>query len=56
MYNNKMAMIMKRVYIKPDMMVVELQTRNKLLVGSNTEEIYSKRYRSEGTEDDWEDL
>lgn len=52
----KKTVSMKKIYIKPDMMVVELQTRNKLLVGSNTEEIYSKRYRSEGTEDDWDDL
>lgn len=55
MYNNKMAMIMKRIYIKPEMMVVELQTRNHLLVGSDVS-VYNTRYREEGSGDDWEDL
>ena len=47
---------MKKEYIKPDMTVVELKTRNKLLTGSNDQQIYQKRYRSEGNEEDWKDL
>lgn len=47
---------MKKVYIKPDMTIVGLKTRNKLLLGSNQERISNRSYRSEGTEKDWEDL
>ena len=47
---------MKRIYVKPDMMVVELKTRNHLLVGSLTRQIKSEEYGSEGTEEDWVDL
>lgn len=49
-------MIMKKEYIKPDMTIVGLKTRNKLLLGSNQQQIYNTRYRSEGTDKDWEDL
>lgn len=47
---------MKKVYIKPDMTIVGLKTRNKLLLGSNKQQIYNRSYRYEGTEEDWEDL
>ena len=46
---------MKRIYIKPDMQVVELQTRNHLLVGSDVR-VYKTRYREAESGDDWEDL
>ena len=46
---------MKRIYIKPKMQVVELQTRNHLLEGSPVN-VYSTRYRAAGSGDDWEDL
>lgn len=45
---------MKKEYMKPDMQVVELRRRNNLLAGSDTENIYSKKYRSD--EEEWEDL
>lgn len=47
---------MKKIYIKPKMQVVEFQTRNHLLVGSDVK-VYRTRYREEGTEEDeWVDL
>lgn len=50
----KKTVNMKRIYIKPDMQVVELKTRNHLLVGSDVN-VYRTRYREE-EEDDWKDL
>lgn len=47
---------MKKEYIKPDMTIVGLKTRNKLLQGSNQQQIYNRNYRYEGTEEDWKDL
>ena len=35
---------MKRIYMKPNMKVVELQTRNRLLVGSDRVRVYSNEY------------
>jgi len=44
---------MKRTYIKPDMQVVELKTRNHLLVGSDRKvNVYEENY----DEDDMVDL
>ena len=43
---------MKRIYIKPDMQVVELKTRNHLLVGSDQRvRVYSNDYDDETMED-----
>jgi len=47
---------MKKEYIKPDMTIVGLKTRNKLLQGSYQEQISNRSYRYEGDEDDWKDL
>lgn len=48
---------MKKEYIKPDMTIVGLKTRNKLLQGSNQQQIYNRSYRSGGGDkEDWEDL
>ena len=43
---------MKRIYMKPNMKVVELQTRNRLLVGSTPNvKVYEENY-DEATMDD----
>ena len=48
----KKTVNMKRIYIKPDMQVVELKTRNHLLVGSNHDvRVYSNNYEDEPMED-----
>lgn len=42
-----MTVGMKRIYMKPDMQVVELKTRNYLLVGSITRAIKAEEYDEE---------
>lgn len=46
---------MKRIYIHPEMKVVELKSRASLLTTS-TLDVKSQNYRYEGDADDWEDL
>ena len=47
-----MTMIMKRIYMKPNMKVVELQTRNRLLVGSNRSvTVYDEDYNENNMDD-----
>ena len=48
----KKTVNMKRIYIKPDMQVVELKTRNHLLVGSlTTVNVYKENYSEEDMTD-----
>lgn len=47
----KKTVSMKRIYIKPEMQVVELQTRNHLLVGSLTRVDVKEKYYDETMED-----
>lgn len=52
MFNDKKTVSMKRIYIKPDMQVVELQTRNHLLVGSSRSvNVYEENYDEDNMDD-----
>ena len=51
----KKTVSMKREYMKPEMQIVELQTRNHLLVGSDVT-IYKTKYRETDDTEEWTDL